>query len=72
MKLFQKTRSDVDLEHTGEMKSSSPVDNVSGDFVPDEGAVPAETFVIGDGWEAKLQRVAGKMGVEVRKDIEDT
>ncbi len=38
----------------------------SGDFVPDEGAVAAETFVIGDSLYAKTQRLAGKFGVEQR------
>ncbi|KAG9248482.1 permease for cytosine/purines, uracil, thiamine, allantoin-domain-containing protein [Calycina marina] len=34
--------------------------------VNDEGAVATETFVIGDSWYAKAQRLAGKYGVEQR------
>jgi hypothetical protein len=41
-------------------------DHSSGDFVADDGAVPAETFVMGDSWIAKTQRLAGKLGVEQR------
>ncbi|KAG4440991.1 hypothetical protein IFR05_003555 [Cadophora sp. M221] len=36
------------------------------DYVPDDGAIAAETFVVGDSWYAKTQRFAGKMGVEQR------
>jgi hypothetical protein len=36
------------------------------DYIPDEGAISAETFVVGDGWYAKTQRLAGKFGVEQR------
>lgn len=35
-------------------------------FTADEGAVHAETFVVGDSWYAKTQRLAGKFGVEQR------
>jgi len=38
----------------------------SEDYVPDDGAVHAETFVLGDSWYAKTQRLAGKFGVEQR------
>ena len=34
--------------------------------IKDDGAVPAETFVVGDNWYAKAQRLAGKFGVEQR------
>lgn len=40
--------------------------NNSGDYIPDDGAVHAETFVVGDSWYAKTQRLAGKFGVEQR------
>jgi hypothetical protein len=41
--------------------------NNSDDYIPDDrGAVPAETFVVGDSWYAKTQRLAGKFGVEQR------
>jgi hypothetical protein len=32
----------------------------------DDGAVPGDTFVIGDGWYAKAQRFAGKLNIEQR------
>jgi len=38
----------------------------STEYIPDDGAVPAETFVVGDSWYAKTQRLAGKFGVEQR------
>lgn len=39
----------------------------SGEYIPDDGgAVHAETFVVGDSWYAKTQRLAGKFGVEQR------
>ncbi len=38
----------------------------SEEYVPDDGAVHAETFVLGDSWYAKTQRLAGKFGVEQR------
>jgi hypothetical protein len=38
----------------------------SSEYIADDGAVPAETFVMGDSWYAKAQRVAGKFGVEQR------
>lgn len=39
----------------------------SGEYIPDDnGAVHAETFVVGDSWYAKTQRFAGKFGVEQR------
>lgn len=40
--------------------------NDSGEFIPDDGAVAAETFVIGDSFYARAQRLAGKFGVEQR------
>jgi hypothetical protein len=63
---FSKKEFDVDVEATGGEKPTFAKDNSSSDFVPDEGAVAAETFVIGDGWYAKTQRFAGKFGVEQR------
>lgn len=63
------SKKEVDVE-------SAPIDSAdekyahdiasSGDYVPDEGAVSAETFVLGDGWYAKTQRLVGKFGVEQR------
>jgi hypothetical protein len=38
----------------------------SNEYIADEGAVHAETFVVGDSWYAKTQRLAGKFGVEQR------
>ena len=36
------------------------------DIITDDGAVPGESFEIGNSWYAKLQRFAGKYGVEQR------
>lgn len=63
---FTKEKSTVDVEQTGGEKPAYTKDNSSGDYVTDEGAVPAETFVIGDGFFSKMQRIAGKLGVEQR------
>ena len=63
---FTKEKMDVDVEQTGGEKATYTKDNNSSDYVVDEGAVPAETFVIGDGFVAKMQRFAGKLGVEQR------
>jgi len=61
---FSKKQADVEA-----VPSEKPVytnENDSGEYVADEGAVHAETFVIGDSWYAKTQRLAGKFGVEQR------
>lgn len=64
MGLFEKKKPADDVEAVQPEKYTNEAD--SGDFVPDEGAVQAETFVVGDGWVAKAQRLAGKFGVEQR------
>ncbi|KAH8813146.1 purine-cytosine permease-like protein [Xylogone sp. PMI_703] len=56
---FSKNETDVEVQ--GEKPISD--DN---SYIPDDGAVPAETFVIGDSWYAKVQRFAGQFGVEQR------
>jgi NCS1 nucleoside transporter family len=61
---FSKKQDDVEA-----VSSEKPVYNnetESGEYIPDEGAVAAETFVLGDSWYAKTQRLAGKFGVEQR------
>jgi len=61
---FSKKESDVEA-----VSSEKPVygtENDSGDYIPDDGAVPAETFVLGDSLYARTQRLAGKFGVEQR------
>lgn len=63
---FSKKKADVDVEAVPAEKSVYPTETDSGDYIPDEGAVPAETFVLGDSWYAKTQRLAGKFGVEQR------
>lgn len=65
MAIFNKEHAGIDVEQARGEKNSITKDNNSSDYVPDEGAVPSETFVIGDNWVAKMQRYAGKMGVEV-------
>jgi hypothetical protein len=61
---FSKKESDVEA-----VSSEKPVygtENDSGEYIPDDGAVSAETFVLGDSLYAKTQRLAGKFGVEQR------
>lgn len=38
----------------------------NGSYVAEDGAVPGEAFIIGDGMRAKLLRFASKFGVEAR------
>ncbi len=59
------SKSDVDIE-SAPVREKTTNENDSGEYVPDDGAVHAETFVIGDSWYAKTQRLAGKFGVEQR------
>jgi len=59
-------KKEADVENAGVDEKHYVQDHSSGDFVPDDGAVPAETFVMGDSWIAKTQRLAGKLGVEQR------
>jgi hypothetical protein len=54
---------DYDVEGAQE-KHASP--NTSSEYVGDEGAVHAETFLVGDSMYAKIQRLATKFGVEAR------
>jgi hypothetical protein len=37
-----------------------------GKLMAEDGAVPGDTFVIGDSWYAKTQRLAGKFKIEMR------
>ena len=59
------SKKEYDVEAVQEKPTLSN-ENDSGDFIPDDGAVHAETFVIGDSLYAKTQRLAGKFGVEQR------
>lgn len=54
---------DYDVE-TGEKHGSG--NNSTSEYIGDEGAVHAETFIIGDSWYHKTQRFATKFGVEAR------
>lgn len=65
------TKKEADVESFPIESSSGDEKHVhdiasSGDYIPDDGAVHAETFVLGDSWYAKTQRLAGKFGVEQR------
>lgn len=62
---FTKTDKVHDIEALSAEKRSTN-ENDSGEFIPDDGAVAAETFVIGDSFYARAQRLAGKFGVEQR------
>jgi hypothetical protein len=59
-----KKEHDVETAPTEKPGFSNETD--SAEYVGDEGAVPAENFVIGDSFYAKAQRLAGKFGVEQR------
>jgi NCS1 nucleoside transporter family len=59
-------KADYDVETAAAEKPTFVDGNDSTDYVGDEGAVHAETFVIGDSWYAKTQRLAGRFGVEQR------
>ena len=56
---------DYDVE-TGVAEKQVHGDNSSSEFIGDEGAVHAETFIIGDSFYAKAQRFATRFGVEAR------
>lgn len=38
----------------------------NGKYMQEDGAVPGETFTIGDGWNARIMRLAGKLNIEQR------
>ncbi len=63
---FSKNKADIDVEALPNEKQVYGAENDSGEYIPDDGAVHAETFVVGDSWYAKTQRLAGKFGVEQR------
>jgi hypothetical protein len=54
---------DYDVEVAGEKHSPT---NSSKEYIGDEGAVHAETFIVGDSLYAKLQRFATGYGIEAR------
>jgi hypothetical protein len=56
---------DYDVE-SGVVEKHSQGENSSSEYIGDEGAVHAETFIIGDSLYARLQRFATKFGVEAR------
>lgn len=68
MGVFSKKATDVEAAPIGDEKYGNEKNEAasSGDYVPDDGAVHAETFVLGDSLYAKTQRLAGKFGVEQR------
>ncbi|KAG9230179.1 putative purine-cytosine permease fcyB [Amylocarpus encephaloides] len=54
-----------DIEALPEKSSTNEKD--SSEYIPDDtGAVPSETFLVGDSFYARAQRLAGKLGVEQR------
>lgn len=63
---FSKKTSDVEALPVDQSEKVAVTGSDSGDYVSDEGAVHADTFVLGDSWYAKTQRLAGKFGVEQR------
>lgn len=56
---------DYDVEN-GVAEKTSRGETSSNEYIGDEGAVHAETFIIGDSLYAKVQRFATRFGVEAR------
>ncbi|KAF4630300.1 hypothetical protein G7Y89_g7840 [Cudoniella acicularis] len=63
---FTKKKLVEDVEAVQTTNEKVGAENDSGEFIPDDGAVHAETFIVGDSWYAKTQRLAGSLGVEQR------
>ena len=59
-------KKEYDIETAPAEKPNFTNETDSAEYIGDEGAVSAETFVIGDSFYAKAQRLAGKFGVEQR------
>jgi hypothetical protein len=59
-------KKEYDVEAAPAEKPNLANETDSAEYIGDEGAVPAETFVLGDSFYAKAQRLAGKFGVEQR------
>lgn len=57
---------DVENAPAEKLKPAFNNETDSAEYIGDEGAVTAETFNLGDGFFAKAQRWAGKLGVEQR------
>ncbi|KAK4504558.1 hypothetical protein PRZ48_005474 [Zasmidium cellare] len=52
--------------NAGSSSNSGEYEKRNGHFVHEDGAVPGESFEYGNGWYAKIQRLAGKFHVEQR------
>ena len=65
-------KNEYDIEkHARSSSNDSPplvegLQKQHGTLMHEDGAVPGETFVIGDSWYAKTQRFAGKFNIEQR------
>lgn len=59
-------KKEYDVEAAPAEKPTFANETDSAEYIGDEGAVPAETFIVGDSFYAKAQRLAGKFGVEQR------
>lgn len=59
-----------DLEKNAQSFEASPTEpnlvKHHGKFMAEDGAVPGDSFEIGDTWYAKTQRLAGKLRIEQR------
>lgn len=60
------TSEQSDVEKNGGLVSKEAASDHSGRTASLHGAVPGESFEVGDSWYAKAQRVAGKLHVEQR------
>ena len=59
-------KKEYDIETAPAEKPKFANETDSAEYIGDEGAVSAETFIVGDSFYAKAQRFAGKFGVEQR------
>jgi hypothetical protein len=60
------TKANDDDVETGVAEKHGSGNNSSTEYIGDEGAVRAETFIIGDSWYHRSQRFAANFGVEAR------
>lgn len=57
---------DYDPEKQPYLEKETSLEQRNGKLVAEDGAVPGETFVLGDSLYAKAQRLAGRFNIEQR------
>ena len=55
-----------DVEKRAQSTTAEGLTKHHGKLMAEDGAVPGDTFIIGDSWYAKTQRLAGKLKIEQR------